>query len=141
MSVLREARLEDSSEINKISRFLGYANVLDEVANDRLKNLLSSKLNCVWVYENENGIVGWIHIFHASRVASEGFIEIGGLVVNPQYRREGIGRTLVEHAKEYSRSQGLKLRVRFNSKREEVHRFYQSIGFSCAKSQYVFESS
>ncbi len=42
-------------------------------------------------------IVGWIHVFYAPKLASESFYEIGGLAINPEFRGQGTGRSLVRY--------------------------------------------
>lgn len=136
---IRKAKLTDYSSINKLSVNLGYKSVSDDVARNRLGDLLKSKTDKVWVFVKQNQILGWIHVFIGYRVASSSFAEIGGIVVSPEDRRQGIGRSLVNHAKLWASDHDLKLRVRCNSKREESHEFYESAGFSKVKTQHVFE--
>jgi len=125
--------------MNALSVSLGYAPVSDEVAQDRLQELLSSSSDRVWVIEDDAQICAWMHAFIAYRVASPSFVEIGGIVVSPERRRQGLGRSLVDRARQWGRERKLKLRVRCNHSRDETHRFYESIGFTKSKSQYVFE--
>ncbi|NQY93459.1 MAG: GNAT family N-acetyltransferase, partial [Campylobacteraceae bacterium] len=91
------------------------------------------------VYENNGVIQGWIHFFIANRVASESFVEIGGLVVDSSVRREGIGKSLVEFVKHWAIKNKYKVKVRCNTKREETHIFYDSLGFENKKTQHVFQ--
>jgi len=104
-----------------------------------LENIINSTVDYLMVYEDEGIIKGWIHFFVANRVASESFVEIGGLVVNPNTRREGVGRSLVEYTKKWSITNHYSIRVRCNSKREESHVFYESLGFSNKKTQFIFQ--
>jgi N-acetylglutamate synthase-like GNAT family acetyltransferase len=139
MSNIRLAKLDDCGSINQLSRLFGYPQTGDEVARDRLNVLLDSDADQVWVFEKEKQILGWIHVFIAHRLASAEFAEIGGLVVNTEHRRTGIGRCLVVAAQEWAAQLELRLRVRCNSKREETHHFYKALGFSEMKLQIVFE--
>ena len=88
----------------------------------------------------EDGLIkGWVHVFIANRVASSPFLEIGGLAVSSEFRREGIGRELVNYALKWANERNLKTRVRCNSKRMNAHDFYLAMGFTKAKEQYIFE--
>jgi GNAT superfamily N-acetyltransferase len=89
---------------------------------------------------HQKKIVGWIHVFQTTRLESGSFCEIGGLVVDDQYRRKGIGKLLIQHIKPWCLSKGNPaLRVRCNTKRKEAHEFYFQLGFNENKEQKVFE--
>ena len=139
MPAVREAKIDDARVINKLSRHLGYKPLTDNVLTNNLETILTSKSDKLWIFEKENQILGWIHAFSANRVASAAFIEISGMVVSPDARREGIGRRLVHQAKQWAGEQKQNLRVRCNVKREETHKFYESVGFVLSKSQNIFE--
>lgn len=138
MSNIRAATLHESKSINNLSLHLGYGSTPQDVADERLKCLLESQNDWVWVFEESNDILGWIHVFKAHRVASAAFYEIGGLVVDPKTRNIGIGRKLVEFAIKRSQVQKVELRVRCNSKRQDTHLFYEKTGFVNSKEQFVY---
>jgi len=138
---IRDAKSTDVTEINKLSEALGYGDVTIEAAAYRLNTIINSSADKLWVYEDHNQLIGWIHLFVANRVASPSFVEIGGLVVSSDFRGSGIGRSLVEEAANWAKSKDLKIRVRCNVKRTETHKFYEAIGFKSTKSQHVFEGS
>jgi len=139
MSKIRNATLNDATSINDLSLHLGYESVSSEIAVERLKCLLKSTNDEVWVFEESDIILGWIHVFKAHRVASCAFNEIGGLVVEPKSRGLGIGRQLVEFVAEKSKNKNIELRVRCNSQREGTHLFYEKSGFKKSKVQSVFQ--
>lgn len=138
MPTIRKAELADCDAINSLSMHLGYDETTADITQERLKNLLDSSSDWVWVFEDSGNISGWIHIFTAHRLASTTFNEIGGLVVAPTARKQSIGRKLVEFAAIESAKQNLRLRVRCDSRRTETHQFYDHIGFTKVKSQYVY---
>ena len=139
LSNLRPATIADASAINLLSDSLGYLSGSDEDLASRLELLIDSDRDEVWLAENGLNIVGWIHFFQANRVASASFVEIGGLVVKPDFRNRGIGKSLIEQASLWASAKNLKLRVRTDSRREEAHSFYVSAGFNKLKNQHVFE--
>jgi len=141
MSRIREATRNDSESINRLSQDLGYDIVSQSVAEERIKKIIESKIDYLWVFEDDNQIIGWIHIFLAQRVASASFVEIGGLVVASNYRRQGVGKRLVEYAVLWAKTRNLKIRVRCNEQRTDTQIFYESVGFSSTKTQHVFEIS
>ena len=136
MLTVRPATLADATEINAVSAHLGYAPLSDTVARAQLEALIASGDDAVYVAEIDRGIAGWIHLFRARRLASPAFHEIGGLVVDPAHRRQGVGQALVCYARDHLTGH---LRVRCRNDRESTHRFYESLGFTDTKSQRVFE--
>ena len=138
MLSLRLAHIDDSASLNSVSADLGYDGLSDDEASRCLQNILNSKTDFVYVAESGGSIVGWIHVFYANRLASKGFYEIGGLVVSKNHRRDGIGKALVEYARQ--QHPGV-WRVRCNSARSDAHGFYENIGFQKSKTQYVFENT
>ena len=135
---VRLATVADSSGINDISTYLGYVNLSGDEAEDKLCQLIASAQDEVYVSELGGDIVGWLHLFYARRLASASFYEIGGLVVNPDFRGQGIGRDLVNHALE---AHSEKIRVRCSESRLEAHAFYEAINFHKTKVQHVFQTS
>ena len=139
--MIREATMDDSSHINRLSWSLGYKEVSDDLAKIRLQFALQSSNDKVWVFEKDAQVLGWVHAFIAHRVASATFVEIGGLAVDPLRLKQGVGRMLVEQTKLWAHERKLSLRVRCNSERSETHKFYEAVGFSKTKNQNVFEYS
>ncbi|MBB1486047.1 GNAT family N-acetyltransferase [Oceanospirillum sediminis] len=135
---LRPATPDDAAQILQLSAALGYSLCSEAEQRQRLVTLQHSDRDQIWVYETESRLQGWIHFFQALRVASDSFIEIGGLVVSEDSRRQGIGQKLVQQAAEEAHKQQTTLRVRCNDKRKATHQFYLSCGFSADKVQQVF---
>jgi GNAT superfamily N-acetyltransferase len=137
--LFREAVDEDARDIAVLSNQLGYL-ISQQATVENLESIRKKENEIVFVAVDEKEVVGWIHIFHTTRVESGSFCEIGGLVVNANYRRTGIGKTLVEKAKTWSMDKLVaSLRVRTNVKRQEAHEFYIRLGFNESKEQKVFE--
>ena len=135
---IRNAILSDSPSIAELSGQLGYASSKDDTQN-RLLALLNTPLNCVYVAQDDEKVIGWIHAFYAQRIESNPFVEIGGLVVDTHYRHKGVGKLLVETIAEWATSkQCHHLRVRCNAVRKESHLFYENLGFETLKVQNIF---
>lgn len=140
MTSIREATLNDSKAINRLSAQLGYGVISDDVARERFGQVLDAGNDKVWVCEEGGQVIGWIHAFKALRGAFGPFIEIGGLVVELSCRKRGAGRGLVEEAKQWADEQQLSFRVRCNALRSDAHLFYQALGFIKSKEQHVFDA-
>lgn len=136
MYSIRVASIDDCAGINSVSKYLGYTEISYDECNDKLQHLLQSETDKIYVAVCKGVIIGWLHLFLACRLASPDFYEIGGLVVNPEFRKQGIGKDLVDHV---TNMQTGKLRVRCNEKRKASHLFYMKMGFSEEKVQRVFE--
>jgi len=136
--VLRNFITKSSSLTNLVSQ-LGYAADESNIKN-RLSAIINHNEHCVFAAEIDGEIVGWIHGFIALRVESDPFVEIGGLVVSEAYRKNGIGKALVEKVIDWSKTKQItKIRVRCNTIRDDAHAFYKHIGFEECKEQKIFD--
>lgn len=135
----RKAELKDSEFLTELSNQLGYETTNEKIQN-RLSEILNSADNCVFVILDNENIIGWIHGFYSLRIESDSFIEIGGMVVDKNYRRRGVGQMLIKQVIEWSQLKKVsKIRVRCNTLRKETHIFYKAIGFVETKSQKIFD--
>ncbi len=137
--LIREATTEDAAEIARLSNQLGYS-ISVSATKENLATIAENQNEMTYLAFHEEKIAGWIHVFKTTRVESGSFCEIGGLVVDDQYRRKGVGRQLIEYIKPWCVDKGISsLRVRCNIKRTEAHEFYFQLGFGENKQQKVFE--
>lgn len=135
---IREAGMQDVTALAYLSNQLGYASNAQEI-QQRLEALLATSDNCVFVAQQEEKILGWIHGFYALRVESNPFVEIGGLVVEEKARKMGIGRQLVERIEQWAETKLCKdVRVRCNILRKESHMFYEGLEFVEIKVQKIY---
>lgn len=136
---VREAIDDDATSIAFLSDQLGYF-ISAEATLQNIQTVNKSPNELIRVALHEQNVVGWIHVFLAVRLESASFCEIGGLVVDQQYRRMGIAKELIDHIKPWCRNKGTNiLRVRSNVKRTDAHQFYIQTGFSELKQQKIFE--
>ena len=90
--------------------------------------------------ELENKVIAWISIGYTISPGSLPFCEIRGLIVDKKYRKNSIGKMLVEKARQWCREKNCsRLRVRTNIKRTDTHAFYLHLGFTEKKEQKVFD--
>lgn len=138
--LIRSASLDDCSALANLSTQLGYASSVQET-EERITPILEADDHTILVAAlPDAGLAGFIHVFLARRVESDTFAEIGGLVVKKGVRGRGIGRLLMTAAETWARSQGVhKLRVRTRSTRPEAHTFYERLGFTQTKKQFVYD--
>ena len=135
----RKISIEDAESIAILSAQLGYNISLQETISN-MNQVMGSTDNCAFVAIMEGKIIGWIHAFKSIRIETKPFIEIGGLVVDENYREKGVGKALVNIVKDWCSSQNNNsLRVRCNTKRLETHKFYSKLGFRETKEQKIFQ--
>lgn len=135
----REIILDDAEALAQLSIQFGYA-VSTEEMQHRIAQVLAQEDHCGFVALAEQQVVGWIHAFHAIRLESEAFVEIGGLVVDKNFRKQGIGQQLIEQVEIWALAKSIdKLRVRCNTARTDSHKFYLKAGFIESKEQKVFD--
>jgi GNAT superfamily N-acetyltransferase len=138
MITVRKIMAEDVAEITVLSHQLGYL-ISTQQSMQNINALMQSEHHAVFVAVDKK-VIGWIGVSYNISLESPPMCEIHGLVIHEQYRNKGIGKMLVEKAKEWSTSKGInKLRLRCNIKRTDAHRFYINAGFTEIKQQKVFE--
>ncbi len=137
--LIREATADDATAIAGLSCQLGYP-ISAEATLQNLQAIFQHNDERVAIALYEAQVVGWIHVFQTTRLESGTFCEIGGLVVDDEHRRSGIGKEMIKYIKQWCIGKGiLSLRVRCNIKRTDAHAFYLQSGFHENKQQKVFE--
>ena len=139
---VRTAQMEDAARLARLSGQLGYPCTAAGMRR-RLRNLLADDGHAVWVAENKDGaMAGWIHVFIKRLLESDREAEIGGLVVDENFRGQGVGKALVEQAERWARAKRLKsVYVRSNVVRRNAHIFYRKLGYKTIKTQSAFRKA
>lgn len=139
--VIRLANDADAAAIARLTTALGYPTET-KVAANRLRRLLGRDDQRVWVAARCQEVIGWLQA-HACDVLESGYrVEIVGLIVAANARRNGVGRALVQQAEAWARQLGASaIVVRSNVQRAESHRFYPALGFATTKTQAVYRKN
>lgn len=136
---LKKITIKDAAAITSLIRQLGYESSITDTAQ-RIKSILPDPQHFAVVAEVDNKIVGWIHAFITVHLQSNSFAEIGGMVVEENFRGKGIGKKLIDEAEKWAIKQNInKLRVRSNTIRKDAHQFYLNRGFALTKEQKIFD--
>lgn len=137
--VIRRAEAGDGGAVASLAGQLGYPMQTSE-AERQLSLLANKDGHAVFVAElGGHGIVGWIHMMPRQLLYSFGLAEIGGLVVDAEHRRKGVGRALIRAGEKWAKDQGYsRVVVRSNAVRKEAHDFYPSLGYDSVKTQKVY---
>jgi GNAT superfamily N-acetyltransferase len=134
----RQMSSEDAPAVAALSRQLGYP-LSPELILRNINAIRESKDRDAFVAIYDTHVVGWIGVAQAIMIESLPFCEINGLVIDENHRGKGIGKVLVEKAKQWAKENGNDtLRLRCNIKRIEAHRFYLHLGFKEIKQQTAF---
>lgn len=76
-----------------------------EQTTKRLKEFIETEKNFVFVAKDNDNLIGFITIYESFALYSEGaFGTIAELYVKPHYRSKGIGKMLIEKAKEFGKN-------------------------------------
>jgi len=137
--VIRRAETKDSAALASLAGQLGYPMRKSEVER-QVVLLAKEEGHAVFVAElGGHGIVGWIHMMPRQLLYSPGLSEIGGLVVDAEHRRKGVGRALIRAGEQWAKGQGYsRIVVRSNAVRKEAHDFYPSLEYDSVKTQKVY---
>ena len=93
--IIRRAVASDAAELARLTSQLGYP-ASEAAIHTRLMRMINSSDDCLLVAEVSSGeLAGWIHGFLSQLLESDYRVEIGGLLVDERWRRNGIGRRLV----------------------------------------------
>ena len=134
---IRGARPDDAPALAELSSLLGYPSTKRQV-RERLSLLLDPERELL-VADAPDGLAGFIDVHVQRVVEADAYGEVGGLVVAPAHRGEGLGGALLAAAADWSRARGLeRLWIRANLARVGPHEFYEAIGCAVVKDQRVY---
>ncbi len=134
---IRRATLDDLESILSLAEQLGYP-TSPETMTARMNSVLSDPGCVVFVADPGNGrAAGYIQASRHVSLEVDPLVEIDGLVVSRDHRRQGIGAALIAAVEDWARSLGIfTVRLHTNIIREEAHRFYKGLGFAINKTQH-----
>ncbi len=101
----RQVLSADAIYVAQLSKQLGYNISVDESLFN-IRAMRENENNEVFVAVVENEVVGWISIFYIVQLQSCPLCEIRGLVIDKKFRKQGIGKMLIENAKAWRRNKG-----------------------------------
>ena len=130
---------DDVASVTRLTHQLGYPLSADEVSAN-IDAVLGNEHHDAFVAVDGDNVVGWVGVKHAFQIESPPFCEIHGLVVDDKCRQRGVGKLLIEKAKQWGKEKGdKKVRLRCNVRRTGARLFYEHLGFKETKEQKVYE--
>lgn len=140
--MIRKIKIEDTESVQRLCNIsLGYSVSVEIVMRQIQK--LSEDVNhhYIYVYEDEElqKVVGFVHAEVYESLYSYAGLNILGLAVLPEFQGKGIGKELMHYLEVNAKNDSVSF-VRLNSAdyRVESHKFYESIGYVCDKTQKRF---
>jgi GNAT superfamily N-acetyltransferase len=136
---IRSINENDAAEIAELSRQLGYPLAVEQISRN-IQAVISSDDHDAFVAVCDGKLAGWIGVAQTVMIESVPYCEINGLVIDEDYRGNGLGRLLVEKARQWAKQKGNQtVRLRCNVVRKEAHLFYEHLGFKETKQQKNYE--
>lgn len=137
---IREANITDAAAICCISsKDLGYE-CKEDFVKERLEKLDANR-EIVFVAEagGDGKVAGYVHAEIYNLLYFESMVNILGLAVSSDCRRQGAGKALMARVEEWAREKGIKeIRLNSGGLRKEAHEFYRAVGFDDEKVQIRF---
>ena len=137
--IIREAKLDDCQDLCRLNKSgLGY-DYPEDKTKEKLQLVLGMPTDKIFVAELDNKVVGYVHLSAYECIYYESMKNVLALVVDENYRKQGIGQRLMRAGEEWAEetgSKGIRLSSGFN--RTDAHQFYQHCGYTMRKEQKNF---
>jgi GNAT superfamily N-acetyltransferase len=139
---IRKAIKTDNYDIIVLTQQLGYTVDKNTFIN-QFYNILEKSDHAIFVAENnDKKVIAYIHVLSKELLISIASVEIGELIVDEKYRREGIGKQLIQKVDEWAIENGYQnVTVGSSNKRTTSHLFYPNAGFSYWKEQILYSKA
>jgi GNAT superfamily N-acetyltransferase len=140
--LVRDYIPSDIESLAMLTAELGYPTTASEM-EVRLKEI-SENPNCrTIVAEQDSHVIGYMGLLKSSSWEhNECYVRIQALVVKSEYRKYGIGKSLIAHAESWGREMGASsiiLNCGNREERDSAHKFYLSVGFEAKSTGYKKE--
>lgn len=140
--ILRDYIPSDLESLSFLTTELGYPTTVSEMEARLVE--ISKNPNCrTIVAEQDSQVIGYMGLLKSiSWEHNECFVRIQALVVKSEYRKYGIGKSLIAYAESWGREIGARsivLNCGTRAERDPAHRFYPSVGFEAKSIGYKKE--
>ncbi|WP_375476064.1 GNAT family N-acetyltransferase [uncultured Nostoc sp.] len=136
---IRQAEIKDVERIAVLCKQLEYS-VTNQQIEQRLTKIKNNDAHIVYVATLEDEyVIGWTHTHICDSIVIPTPAILLGLVVDKDYRHNGIGRILMQQIEQWASLAGCEgVLLRSNIKRQEAHLFYEKIGYTNIKQSLTF---
>jgi len=130
--IIREANINDASELAHLMGQLGYPTTVDHF-KIRFNQIHTNPCYHTLVVELDGKVVGMAGVCTGIFFEHDGsYVRIVAFVVDSGYRRKGIGKKLIQAVESWAKEQGA-IAIALNSgnreERKAAHQFYSSMGY------------
>lgn len=134
-----QAEIKDVERIASLCEQLEYS-VTNQQIEQRLTKIKNNDAHIVYVATLENEyVIGWAHAHICDSIVIPTPAILLGLIVDKDYRHNGIGRVLMQQIEQWAFLVGCEgVLLRSNVKRQEAHSFYEKIGYRNIKQSVTF---
>lgn len=138
--MIRKAEIEDLESIQYLIQELTGHDISNLDVINRLEYIDSSMIDTLYVYEERQKVVGLLGFRIRENIEENSrFGEISLIVVDPNSRKHGIGKHLMEYAEELAEKSnciGTWLVSGFG-REEQAHFFYKALGYETTGYRFV----
>lgn len=138
--MIRKAEIKDRESIKYLIQELTAHEISDSDVINRLEYIESSIVDTLYVYEKDKEVVGLLGFRIRENIGENSrFGEISLIVVDPAFRKHGIGKHLMKYAEELAEKNnciGTWLVSGFE-REEQAHIFYKRLGYETTGYRFV----
>lgn len=140
MVEIREAVPNDAEAISELNELqMGYRTSVKDTY-ERLTGILANKSDKIFVAAIEGNVVGYVHANDYDVIYFPHMKNIMGIAVNEKFKRQGIGRMLINAVEIWARNtNAVGIRLVSGAARTGAHEFYRHCGFGGDKEQINFK--
>ena len=140
--IIRPCDITDAQAVQRLNyEAMGYKYSLEDTT-EKLNKLLNDKADLILVAELNGEAVGYVHAVDYDLLYAPHYKNIMGIAVDPAYRRQGIGKTLLTAVEKWARETGAEaVRLCSGEERTDAHEFYKSLGYVNNKKQLNFSKN
>lgn len=135
---VREIRTADYNDIYLLNKEFNPKLYLfsAEKVKERIDIILRNTKDIIFVSEQKDEVIGYIHGSPYELLFSDSLINILGFVVKEKYRNNGVGSMLIEHLESWAKNKGFSgIKLLTHPLRITTHRFYEQHGYIHTKDQ------
>lgn len=134
--MVRDALLRDAARLTRLNQIsMGY-DYPEEKTAVQLEKLLNRGRDKILVAELAGRVVGYLHLADYDLLYADHMKNIMGIAVDPECRRLGVGRALLQAGEAWAKATGAAgVRLVSGETRVGAHAFYRACGYQDSKLQ------
>ncbi|KQX44572.1 GNAT family N-acetyltransferase [Paenibacillus sp. Root444D2] len=138
---VREIRVTDYHDIYLLNQIFN-PNLYffsEEKVKEKIEIITKKTKDIIYVYEQENEVIGYIHGSPYELLFSDSLVNILGFVVKEEYRNQGLGSMLIGRLEQWAMNNGFSgIKLLSHPTRLHAHQFYERRGYMFTKDQKNF---